>query len=190
MTRETKALAVRPRLCTRRDLNQLHSIEADAYWGGSPWGLSHFDVFNAGRGHLILVAEINWRQIPPHELPDVDRTVVTVAGYVAYAAGPRGRSAIVNIAVLPKLQRRCVGTRLIDATKGYLRPNGQTLLSATVYERNDAAIAFWKAQGFKATAVVHDPYDNGDDAFVFEYSPWIALDFQGRIRRTGCMTPR
>jgi ribosomal protein S18 acetylase RimI-like enzyme len=190
MTRETKALPVRIRLCVRRDFPDLHTIEADAYWGGSPWNLSDIDLFNARRGSLMLVAELNWSRVEPHLFPGVSRAATSIAGYLAYSGGPRGRSEIVNVAVLPQLQRFGVGTKLVDATKRYLKPNGQTLLFANVHERNDRAIDFWKAQGFKATAIVHDPYDNGDDAFVFEYSPWVTLDFQGRVRRTGCMTPR
>lgn len=128
-----------------------------------PWSEDHFTEYLRQRNCIGLVAEYSNE----------------ILGFVLYLL-ENGWFEILNFAVDPAFEREGIGTAMIAKLKG--KAIGEGLLAPeyphrdtirlNVGERNLDMQYFLAAQGFEARSVIRDHYDNGDDAFRFEWSSW------------------
>lgn len=92
-----------------------------------------------------------------------------IVGYVVYSFhGPT--LEIENLSVKEDYQRQGIGAGIINMLKTRMTKGGRKNLIAVVCENNLPGHLFFKAQGFRATKVVKDYYDNLDaDGYYFKY---------------------
>lgn len=92
-----------------------------------------------------------------------------LVGYMIYELH-RERLQLLSLAVLPDARRHGVGTIMIDKLKGKMSSQRRTRITTEVREGNCAGHLFLKSNGFMATDVVRDFYDDSpEDAYVFQY---------------------
>lgn len=103
--------------------------------------------------------------------PSCDGAVAVLNGrIVAYIIIERGRGYvdILNLAVVEEFRRIGVGTALIEKTIETITPFAHSI-DLTVRERNVEAQQFFRSQGFRATAILRNFYDNmPEDAYIME----------------------
>lgn len=92
-----------------------------------------------------------------------------VVGYMIYELH-KNRLHILNFAVDPGFRRQGVGKVMVDKLTSKLSHQRRNRILLEVREGNLPAQLFFRSQGFKATRVLKDYYDETDeDAYVFEY---------------------
>lgn len=92
-----------------------------------------------------------------------------VVSYAIYEQ-QKNRLDLLNLAVLPRVQRQGLGRQMIDKLKGKLALHYRRSILACVREGNLDAQLFFKANGFRCVNVLHDYYDDTDeDALAMEY---------------------
>ncbi len=92
-----------------------------------------------------------------------------VVGFMIYELHKTWLS-VLNFAVAAGVRRRGVGGQLAAKLIGKLGPQRRTRITLEVRETNLAAQLFWRSQGFQATDVLRDFYDDSDeDAYAMEY---------------------
>jgi ribosomal-protein-alanine N-acetyltransferase len=75
-----------------------------------------------------------------------------------------------NFAVATDVRRRGVGRQMIEKLVGKLSSQRRTRISLEVRETNLSAQVFFRANGFRATSVLHDFYDDSpEDAYLMQY---------------------
>lgn len=139
------------RFMIRRDLPEVMDIERLSF--EFPWYEEDFIRCLRQRNCMAMAAELG-------------ETVVGFAVYELHAC----HLHILNFAVHPKARRKRIGSAMIDKFKGKLSSQRRTRLTLEIRESNVAAQMFFKSQGFLATEIVRDFYDDSpEDAYVFEY---------------------
>lgn len=99
----------------------------------------------------------------------VEQSIPAIAGFMFYELAPK-RLHLLNLAVLPAMQRRGVGRSMIDKLKSKLSHQRRTRIATEVRETNLDAQLFFRAMGFRAVDVVRDFYsDTTEDAILFQY---------------------
>lgn len=84
-------------------------------------------------------------------------------GYVIYAVY-KYRLEILNIAIVPSMQRKQCGTFLLDNLLHRIERRHRKRVTALVRESNLEAQLFLKKMGFKAVEIKHNAYEETDDA--------------------------
>ena len=122
------------------------------------WRARLADVHAPGKADLLLVAEL-------------DGDVVGNAGLHPTGSALRRRhSMTLGMAVLPRAQRRGVGSALMAAMLDYADNWGQVLrLELSVYTDNVAALALYRKFGFEIEGT-HRAFALRDGAFVDAYA--------------------
>ena len=93
-----------------------------------------------------------------------------VVGFMIYELH-KSRLHILNFAVAPSVRRRSVGTQMIEKLIGKLSSQRRTDISLEVRETNLPAQIFFRGNGFRATNVLREYYDDSpEDAYVMQYS--------------------
>lgn len=124
-----------------------------------PWGQEDFRRVLAHRSCIGMVA---W-------IPSVTGNFMDeqLAGYMVYHLA-RTRVELLNMAVLPSVQRRGVATTMIAKLKSKLSAQRRTRITAEVRDSNLDAQLFLRAMQFKATKVIPSCYEHADeDAYLF-----------------------
>lgn len=152
----------------RQDMPAILEIERASY--AFPWGEAEFLDALLERGGIGIVAKAFGR----------------VAGFVVYNAGLRSLE-IVNLAVAPELRRRGIGRQLIDLLKDKLAHGGRNELTACVGDDSLDAQLFLRDQGFRATTVLRNHFQQHDgDAYLMRYrfdSEWPVVAPHHRLSR-------
>lgn len=141
------------RWAIRRDMDDILAIENAVF--PLPWGEEDFIRCLRQRNSIGMVAE---------------RDQFT-AGFMIYELH-KSRLQLLNFAVHPNHARQGVGTALVNKLIGKLQPQRRSRILLEVRETNLAAQMFFSAQGFQATSVLRNFYDEPDaneDAYLFEY---------------------
>jgi len=126
-----------------KDLKQIMTLEANAF----PKTSYNQKIFE------------NWCvALPQYFLVYVDESTMTIVGYVLL--WPTGH--IASIAVFPEFRRKGIGSRLMGKAIE-LCPGGVARIE--VRPSNEAAVAFYKALGFREAGVVPEYYED-EDAIV------------------------
>ena len=79
-----------------------------------------------------------------------------------------GQSRILSIGVHPDRRRRGIGARLLAAAERVSVERGATVSRLEVSTRNDAAIAMYRAHGYRSDGVLVGYYATGEDAFSMQ----------------------
>lgn len=91
-----------------------------------------------------------------------------VVGFMIYELHT-SRLHLLNIAVVPALQRCGLGSLMAQKLASKLSATRRTRVMCEVRERNLAAQMFFKRQGYRAVSVLRDFYDDtAEDAYLFQ----------------------
>jgi len=135
----------------RRDLPAIVRIERESY--AYPWQEAEFLDALQQRNCIGVVA----------------RHRETVVGFAIYEAR-RHTIKIVNLAVATSMRRRRIGSQLVGFLKDKLSRDGRDQIVTFVGDDSLAAQLFLRQQGFRATAIVRNFYNQHDgDAYVMRY---------------------
>jgi [ribosomal protein S18]-alanine N-acetyltransferase len=142
---------VQIRWLIRRDMPEVLSIEAAAF--EYPWDEEDFLVCLRQRNCIGMIAERE------HE----------IIGFMVYSLH-KSRINLMNIAVDPQFHRSGVGRQMIERLKDKLSQQRRKEISTEVRERNLPAQQFFSSQGFRATRILRDHYeDTSEDAYLMSY---------------------
>lgn len=143
--------AVQIRWIIKRDLPDVLVIEKESF--EYPWLTSDFTNCLCQRNCIGLVAEFQEK----------------IVGYMIYEIR-RTKLRMMNLCVSKAFLRNGVGEQIIVSMKRQLSRIRRSSIVLDVRESNLVAQQFFRSQGFKATGIAHDFYDeNSEDAFMFEY---------------------
>lgn len=93
----------------------------------------------------------------------------TIVGYMLYKLH-KNRLYLLRFAVASSMQRKGVGSSMVDKLIGKLSPDRRNRIMIEVRETNLDAQLFFRAQGFKAISVQRDFFaDSGEDAYLFQW---------------------
>lgn len=144
-------LRVHIRWMIRRDMPEVLEIERGSF--EFPWFEEEFIRCLRQRNCIGMVAEHGER----------------VVGFMIYELH-KSRLHILNFAVASDLRRRGIGAQMIEKLVGKLSSQRRTRISLEVRETNLAAQVFFRANGFRATSVLHEFYDDSpEDAYLMQY---------------------
>ena len=144
-------LAVHIRWMIRRDMPEVLEIENASF--EFPWFEEDFIRCLRQRNCIGMVAEYDEH----------------VVGFMIYELH-KSRLHILNFAVHPDFRRSVVGGQMVAKLISKLSHQRRTRISLEVRETNLAAQLFFRSQGFRATTVLRDFYDDTtEDAYLMEY---------------------
>jgi len=136
----------------RRDMPEVLDIEDNSF--EYPWSEEDFVNCLRQRNCIPMISESN-------------KNIIN--GYMIYELHKK-RLHILNFAVDQEYRRRGIGTQMITKLQGKLSHQKRTRLLIEVRERNLPMLKFLKSQGFRATNVLRDFYeDTTEDAYLMEY---------------------
>jgi [ribosomal protein S18]-alanine N-acetyltransferase len=136
----------------RRDMEEVMQIERESF--EFPWFEEEFIRCLRQRNCVGMVAEHAER----------------VVGFYIYEIH-KTRLHILNFAVAKDTRRQDVGTQMAQKLVGKLRANRRERIGLELRESNLAGQVFWRSQGFKAISVLHEFYDDSDEAaYLFQYA--------------------
>ena len=139
----------------RGDLPEVIDIENKSF--DFPW--NEDDLLNVlnkeiARG-VVVENPKNWEEI---------------LGFMIYNLH-KNRLYILNLGVHPEYRRKGIGTAMVDVVKRKLLFQRRTRILLEVGERNLEAQLFFKSQGFRATSVLRNFYDDtNEDGYLMEYN--------------------
>ena len=144
-------LRVHIRWMIRRDMTEVLDIERASF--EFPWFEEEFIRCLRQRNCIGMVAEHGER----------------VVGFMIYELH-KTRLHILNFAVAEDVRRRGVGQQMIEKLVGKLSSQRRTRITLEVRETNLAAQVFFRSNGFRATSVLHEFYDDSpEDAYLMQY---------------------
>ncbi len=92
-----------------------------------------------------------------------------IVGFMIYELH-KSRLHVLNFAVAPDVRRQFIGQQMIQKLVSKLSSQRRTRISLEVRETNLPAQVFFRQNGFRATAVLRDFYDDStEDAYVMQY---------------------
>ncbi|MCS7239531.1 MAG: ribosomal protein S18-alanine N-acetyltransferase [Thermoguttaceae bacterium] len=145
-------LQVHIRWLIRRDLPEVLAIEKESF--EFPWSEAEFADCLSRRNCVGMVAQHGQR----------------IVGYMIYELG-KTRIHLLNLAVAPSYRRRGVGSQMIAKLISKLAPEQREKIFLEVRESNLVAQLFFRANGFRATSVLRNFYeDSPEDAYLMEYA--------------------
>jgi ribosomal-protein-alanine N-acetyltransferase len=135
----------------RRDMPEVLSIEHASF--DFPWCEEEFLRVLRQRNCIGMVAEHGEK----------------VVGFMIYELH-KSKLQVLNFVVHPEFRRQGVGHQMVAKLVGKLSSHRRTRIVLHVRETNLSAQLFYRVQGFRATEVLRDFYeDTGEDAFVMQY---------------------
>lgn len=137
-------LGVRLRWVLRQDMPAVLSIEAASF--AEPWQAADFSRCLRRRTCIGYVAEASAGGVVGYTLYDLESDHLRV----------------VNLAVSPAVRGRGVGAELVRKIVHKAVTHRRGRIDVTVGERNDVALAFFRAWGFRATGVAWGRFTGGD----------------------------
>jgi ribosomal-protein-alanine N-acetyltransferase len=141
---------VHVRWMIHRDLPEVLAIERACFT--RPWGERDFLAALAERNQIGMVAETKSG---------------TVVGYSLYRL-EKPTIHVLNFAVHPRYHRQGIGRQMAAKLVGKLGGRRRRI-ELRVHDTDLGTHLFWRALGFRAVAVERAVYQDGCDAYVFEY---------------------
>lgn len=136
----------------RRDMSDVLEIERSIY-GSAAWNEDNFITCLRQRNCIGMVVETDEK----------------IIGFMLYELH-KHRLNIISFAVAFDWRRLGVGTQMVAKLAGKLSSHRRTSLTLAVRESNLDAQLFFRSQGFAATGVERNFYeDTGEDAYAMEY---------------------
>jgi len=143
-------LAPHIRWLIRRDLPEVLNIERASF--ARPWTEEDFLRCLRQRNCIGMVAE-HAEQVIGFMLHELHKT----------------RLHVVNFAVHPDYRRCGIGEAMLTKLLGKLSGERRTRLTLLVAESNLDAQIFFRDMGLRATGILREHFDDGQDAFAMEY---------------------
>jgi ribosomal-protein-alanine N-acetyltransferase len=144
-------LRVHIRWMIRRDMPEVLGIEGQSF--EFPWSEEDFVRCLRQRNCIGMVAEQGER----------------VVAFMIYELH-KTRLHILNFAVAPDVRRQGVGQQMADKLVSKLSSQRRTRISLEVRETNLEAQLFFRENGFRATSVLRDFYDDStEDAYLMQF---------------------
>jgi len=163
-TIQGNGLGIHVRWMIRRDMAEVVGIEREAF--EFPWSDEDFTRCLRQRNCIGMVVEI----------------ADSVVAFMIYELH-RNRLHVLNLAVARSHRRFGIGTRMMEKLAGKLSPDRRSRIVLEVRERNLAAQLFFRSQGFRATSVLKDFYqDTTEDAYLMQYN-WQAAAEEMPVER-------
>lgn len=135
----------------RRDMPEVLAIEHASQ--DAPWCEEEFLRVLRQRNCIGMVAEHGER----------------VVGFMIYELH-KSRLQVLNFAVNPELRRHGVGRQMVTKLLGKLSSHRRTRITLMVRETSLGAQLFFQRQGFRATEVVRELFeDTAEDGYSMEY---------------------
>ena len=136
----------------RRDFPEVMDIEKHCF--EFPWQESDFIRCLRQRNCIGMVSE------GEDEL---------IEGFMIYEMHPN-MIHVLNFAVHTNFRRKGVGVQMVQKLKGKLTQQRRNRIALEVRETNLQAQQFFRSQGFSATGIARNHYDDStDDAYTFEH---------------------
>lgn len=146
--------AVRIRWMLRRDEDEVLDIESVCFLNAA-WTRAEFDRSLHQRNCFAMVAELS--------------ATDELAGFMVYRL-IETRIDLLTMAVKPSCWRNGIGTAMIGKLKSKMKVNHKrSRIIAKVAERNLEGHLFFAACGFRAISIMRTYFDDGQDAYVFEF---------------------
>ncbi len=150
-TEPNQAVNVQVRWMIRRDMADVLKIEQESF--EFPWNEEDFLCCLRQRNCIGMVAELEGR----------------VIGFMIYELF-QDRMHVMSFAVSAQYRRSGIGTQMIEKLINKLSQQRRTSITLEVRETNLPAQLFFQKQGFRATSVLRDYYeDTSEDAYAMEY---------------------
>lgn len=144
-------IRVHIRWMIRRDMPEVLAIEHASH--DYPWCEEDFLRVLRQRNCIGMVAEYGEQ----------------VVGFMIYELH-KSKLQVLNFAVAPEHRRAGVGHQMIAKLVGKLSSHRRTRIVATVRETNLDAQLFFRVEGFRASEVLREQFeDTGEDAYVMNY---------------------
>jgi ribosomal-protein-alanine N-acetyltransferase len=144
-------IRVHIRWMIRRDMTEVLSIENQSF--DYPWCEEEFLRVLRQRNCIGMVAEYGER----------------VVGFMIYELH-KTKLQVLNFAVSPGFRRADIGRQMVAKLVGKLSSHRRTRILLQVRETNLPAQLFFRIQGFRATEVVREHFeDTGEDAYIMQY---------------------
>jgi len=135
----------------RRDMPEVLAIEHASF--EYPWCEEEFLRVLRQRNCIGMVAEYGER----------------VVGFMIYELH-KAKLQVLNFAVAPEFRRQGVGRQMMVKLVGKLSSHRRTRIVLHVRETALFAQMFYKVQGFRATEIAREYYeDTGEDAYLMQY---------------------
>ncbi|MFA7254092.1 MAG: GNAT family N-acetyltransferase [Patescibacteria group bacterium] len=134
----------------RRDMPEVLAIERTEF--EFPW--SEDDFVRSLRQTCCIGMVAEW-----------DNHAVAYMVYELY----RTRICLLNLCVMRPMQRRGIGRAMMDKLKAKLSLQRRRRIAVDVREKNLDAHLFFRQMGFRAEEILRGRFDNGEDAYRFEY---------------------
>ena len=135
----------------RRDMPEVLAIEHASF--EFPWCEEEFLRVLRQRNCIGMVAEHGEK----------------VVGFMIYELH-KAKLQVLNFAVAPEFRRQGVGHQMVAKLAGKLSSHRRTRIVLTVRESNLAAQLFYRVEGFRATEILREQYeDTGEDAYLMQY---------------------
>ena len=135
----------------KEDLESVLQIERQSF--EFPWDESEFTACTQQPNCIAMVATLEDK----------------VVGYMVYEMGPHWFQ-LLNLAVDPQYRQHGVGRTLVQRLINKLSARRRQRIALQVRETNLTAQLFFRALGFRATAILHDHFpDTAEDAYVMSY---------------------
>ncbi len=144
-------ICVHIRWMIRRDMAEVLEIETKSF--EFPWSEQDFIRCLRQRNCIGMVAEYDER----------------VVGFMVYELH-KDQLHILNFAVHPDFNRRCVGKQMVQKLISKLSHQRRNRIILEVRETNLSAQLFFRNMGFRAITVLRDYYDDTvEDAYLMQY---------------------
>lgn len=148
---QKQAVGIQIRWMIRRDMVDVLRIERDSF--DFNWTEEDFLACLRQRNCIGMVAEHEGR----------------VVGFMIYELH-KTRLHILNFAVAPRCRRMNIGAQMIDKLINKLSQQRRQEIVLEVRETNLPAQLFFQSQGFRATCVLRNHYeDSSEDAYVMQF---------------------
>ena len=148
---EKEQVRVHIRWMIRRDMPEVLQTEQESF--EYSWSEEDFLRCLRQRNCIGMVAEQGER----------------VVGFMIYELHKQ-KLHILNFAVNPACRRSGVGGQMVSKLISKLSSHRRTRITMHIRETNLAAQLFFRAEGFRASEVVREHYeDSGEDAFQMQY---------------------
>jgi ribosomal-protein-alanine N-acetyltransferase len=144
-------IRVHIRWMIRRDMTEVLSIENQSF--DYPWCEEEFLRVLRQRNCIGMVAEYGEQ----------------VVGFMIYELH-KTKLQVLNFAVAPEFRRADIGRQMVAKLVGKLSSHRRTRIMLHVRETNLPAQLFFRIQGFRATEVAREHFeDTGEDAYLMQY---------------------
>jgi [ribosomal protein S18]-alanine N-acetyltransferase len=151
MLTATTGVTVHIRWMIRRDMTEVLDIESQSF--EFPWSEEDFLRCLRQRNCIGMVAEYNEH----------------VVAFMIYELH-KNRVHILNFAVHPDWRRHGIGNQMAFKLVGKLSHQRRDRIMLEIRETNLPAQQFFRSQGFRATSVLRDFYDDtSEDAYLMQY---------------------